>query len=287
QRRRAPIFAIGEVIGPPDAAALPLIDFNRRIDHGSRWRIAVVERRGIDDRLERGTRLAIGLRRAIELALVEGEAADHRQHTAGVGVHRDHGAGDFRYLLEAILAVDRITVLEQGIDIDDVTRLQHLRYRCWRLAFQGPRGRLGPFHAVERNEANLALLADRAAEITPWLETDAGGLLGGFDHHRHLPWRNVGERFDIGELDAPVAGNIQLLDCTAIALHFVKSDEAGHHGLPRFHLNLRIQRGAHRQTAFIKLLLAITLKDVAADFLGKIFTGEGVGAVDAVGDDQR
>ena len=83
QRRRTMIFAGRIVLRAPDAGALPLIDLDRRIDHHRRRRIAVVERRRVHDRLERGPRLPVGLRGAVELALVEREAADHRQHAAG------------------------------------------------------------------------------------------------------------------------------------------------------------------------------------------------------------
>jgi hypothetical protein len=48
--------------------------------------MAIVECRGIDKRLERRTRLADGLRRAIELGLVEGKTADHdSEHAPSVG----------------------------------------------------------------------------------------------------------------------------------------------------------------------------------------------------------
>ena len=40
-----------------------------------------------------------------------------------------------------------------------------------------------------------------------------------------------------------------------------------------------IERGADRQTALVQLLLAVALEDVAADLLGEILAGEGVGAV--------
>ena len=81
--------------------------------------------------------------------------------------------------------------------------------------------------------------------------------------------------------------NIELADGATPALRLVIIDEAGGHGLARFHLNFRVERGAHRQAAFVQLLLAVALEDVAADFLGKIFAGEDVRAVGAIGHDQR
>ena len=59
----------------------------------------------IDERLERRARLAQRLRRAVELALVEGEAADHGEHAAGARIHHHHGAGDFGHLAQPVLAL--------------------------------------------------------------------------------------------------------------------------------------------------------------------------------------
>ena len=81
-----------------------------------RRRVAVVERGRVDERLEGRARLAQGLRRAVELALVEGEAADHGVDAAGIRVHRDDGAGDLGHLAQAELA--RLAV--ERLDIDDV-----------------------------------------------------------------------------------------------------------------------------------------------------------------------
>ena len=50
-----------------------------------RRREARFERGGVDERLERGARLTVRLDRAIEVALVEVAAADHRPHVAGAG----------------------------------------------------------------------------------------------------------------------------------------------------------------------------------------------------------
>src|SRR6266851_7904083 len=89
-----------KILRTPDPSALPLVDFDRRIDEDGRRRIAVVQRGRIDDRLYGRARLPVGLRRAIELTLVEREPADHRQHAAGPWIHRHHRAGDFRQLAQ-------------------------------------------------------------------------------------------------------------------------------------------------------------------------------------------
>jgi hypothetical protein len=52
-------------------------------------------------------------------------------------------------------------------------------------------------------------------------------------------------------------------------------------------LNLRVERGSDRQAAFIELFFAVTFEHVAADFLGKVFAGEDVRPVAAVGHVQR
>ena len=230
-------------------------------------------------RLERRSRLPIGLRRAVELALVERESADHRQHAAGPGIHHDHRAGNFRQLPQPVLAFDRIAILaDQRIGIDHVARRQHLRHRRRRLEARRPRRSLGPFDAVKRDDAGLPFLADGTAQFAAGLETDSRRLIAGLQHHRHPPRRDVRQRFDVGKLHAPIAGNIELAGRAAPALRLVESHEAGGHGLARHHLQLRIERGPYRQAAFIEFLFAVALEDVAADFLGKIFAGENVRA---------
>ena len=105
----------------PDAEPRALVDLDRRIEHQSRRRVAVVERGGVDDRLERGAGLAQRLRRAVELALVVGEAADHGEHAPGPGILDHHGAGDFRHLMQPVLPG------ELGRrDIDHVAGIEHL-----------------------------------------------------------------------------------------------------------------------------------------------------------------
>ena len=138
----------------------------------------------------------------------------------------------------------------------------------------GPAAALAHLHAFERDQAGLPLLADGAAEFAAGLKADPRRLVAGLQHHRHPPRRDIRQRFDVGELDAPIAGDVELADRAAPALRLVEVDEAGGHGLARHHLQLGIERGADRQAAFIELLFAIALEHVAADFLGKIFAGE-------------
>ena len=202
------------VFRPPHAGARPLIDLDRRIHHDGRGRVAVVERRRVDERLERRARLAQRLRRAIELALVEREAADHREHAAGERVHRDDRAGDFRDLAQAVLA---------GVLVDrsrhrHVAGGEHLA-DTRRAPCRDP----APAAALAHFTPSIGMLPIRRSFATPppgsraGLQPDARRLIAHLEHDRDAP-RHVGERLHVGELHAPVAGNIELLDRAAIAL---------------------------------------------------------------------
>ena len=156
-QRLRPVELVRIVFRLPDAAARALIDLDRRIHHDGRGRVAVVERGGVNERLERRARLAQRLRGAVELALVEREAADHCEHAAGPRVHHDHRAGDFRYLTQAVLA----GILVERLDVDDVAGVEHLAHLRRRACRRG----LRPFHAIDRDVADLAILRDGAARI--------------------------------------------------------------------------------------------------------------------------
>ena len=65
------------VFRPPDPDARSHINFDGRIQNDRGGRIAIVERCGIDKGLEGRARLALALRCAVELRLVEGETANH------------------------------------------------------------------------------------------------------------------------------------------------------------------------------------------------------------------
>ena len=133
---------------------------------------------------------------------------------------------------------------------------------------------LGPLHAVERQDADVALLADEAARLASRLQADAGRLVADFQHHREPPGRDVVERLHVGELDAPVAGDVDLADRAAPALRFVVTHQSVVQRLARQHLQFGVERGAHRQAAFVEFLLAVAVVEFAAHFLGEIFGGE-------------
>ena len=88
-------------------------------------REAVVERRGIDERLERRARLALRLHRAVELARGVAEAARQREHAARMRIHRHDGAVDFRHLPQAVMP----GLPRRRLDIDDVAELDNLMRR--------------------------------------------------------------------------------------------------------------------------------------------------------------
>ena len=78
---------------------------DRRIEIGQQrsWRVAALERCGIDDRLERRAGLSLRLRRAIESALGEVASAHQREHVAARRIHRH----------QAALEIARLSALRQ------------------------------------------------------------------------------------------------------------------------------------------------------------------------------
>ena len=186
--------------------------------------------------------MAQRLRGAVELALVVGKAAGHRQNPPGLRIHRDNGARDFRHLTQAKLPV----LARKRLDIDDIARREHLRYLGRRFAARRPARRLGPLCALQRNRTRLALLREHAARLAAGLQADAGGCIVGLQHNRQPPQPNVGERLDVGELDPPIARRIEFLDGAAIALLLIEIHEPVDQHLARQHLHLGIERGAHR-----------------------------------------
>ena len=64
-------------------APCSVVDRIVEVDRSRRRREAGFERGGVDERLERRARLALRLDGAVEMALVEVAAADHRAHVAG------------------------------------------------------------------------------------------------------------------------------------------------------------------------------------------------------------
>src|SRR5258707_613418 len=61
---------------------------------------AIFQRGDVDERLEGRTRLALGLGRPVELALLERPAADQREDPPGFRIHHDDPAADIRDLAQ-------------------------------------------------------------------------------------------------------------------------------------------------------------------------------------------
>src|SRR5207244_12079395 len=68
----------------------------RRVVEDVRRRTAVLNRSGVDDRLERRAGLPVRLRSPIELRVVEVATADHRTHFTIARIHRDERALEIR-----------------------------------------------------------------------------------------------------------------------------------------------------------------------------------------------
>ena len=134
-----------------------VVDRDRRVQKGRRGRVAVVERRRVHKRLERGARLTLGLRRSVEFRFVERKSADHRQYAARKGIHGDAGAGHFRDLTQAIFAF----AARNRLDVEDVARLDQALYSTAR-----------PARAFDRDRACPTIGDDRARFISFGLKTN-------------------------------------------------------------------------------------------------------------------
>ena len=180
QRRRAGGLAV-IVLRRPDRAAGP--DGDRPVhDHGGR-RVAVVERGRIDDRLERRAGLAHRLRGAVELGLRIGEAADHRQHAAGMRVHRDEPAGDLRRLAQLV------GVALLLLDEDHVAGLQHVRRRVRLEPLAVDDVAHGEAHVVLGDGAGLPLGDQLAGDLALRLQADRQALRRCFPERRRAAIR--------------------------------------------------------------------------------------------------
>src|SRR5262245_32335393 len=256
------------VFGPPSPHAGALINFDRSIQHDGGRRVAVVERRRIDKRFERRAGLAQRLGGAVELALVKREAADHRKHAPGPWILDHHGAGNLGYLVQ-----DELALGFPRLDINDVTRADDLGH----FTDRSPAG-FGPFHSLERKNADGALLADKAARLATRLQPDTRGLVAGLKHHGQSPGRYVGQSLYFSESDSPVAGNIDLRDRAPPSLCLVVAHKTIDKRLACKQLKLWFKRRADGKTALVQLFLAVPLVKFAPNLLGEIFSSEDVRA---------
>ena len=227
--------------------------------HDRRRRIAVVERRGIDDRLERRARLAQRLGGAVELALVEREAADHGEHAAGPRIHHHHGAGDFRQSGAAGTGLDCCRP-GQRIDIDHVAGRQAPADTAG-SALDGA-GRRGFAHFTP--SSGMMPISRSLTTAPPGSRAGCKPIRADWSLASSTTASRHGAMSDSDLTSASLTPQSPvmsiLLTGAAPALRLVVIDEAVGHGLARHHLHLRIERGAHRQAALVELLLAVVAR---------------------------
>ena len=210
---------------------------------------------------------------AVELGLVVGEAADHRQHAAGERVHRDAGAGDLRNLAQA-----------------DTRRpcRRPARHRRRRRAWRAPSACL-PVHFTPSgvDGSGLALGAERARLVVLGLQADADRRVGDVEHHREPPRLDVAVFGNVAERHAPVLAEVDRLDRAVPAMRLVVAHQPVDQRLARHQLQLGVERRAHRKAALVELLLAVALGELAPHFLGEEAGGDRIGRQHARRDDQR
>ena len=266
---------------PPDSPSkfagcqswpLPSSIVHRRVEDLRGGRVALVERRRVDDRLERRAGLPLRLGGAVELGFVEREAADHRQHPPGERIHRDARAADLRDLTQAVLA----DAPRHRFDVEDVAGLDQ---RLW--------GPARPAIAVGRDRAGLPVLNDGAGLVVLGLESDADRRAADVEGDRELPRLDVGVGRNVGQRHAPVLAEIDALERSVPAMGFVVAHQPVDQGLARHQLNLGIERGSNRKPALVELLFAVALAELAPHLLGEEAGGDRVGRQHARIDDER
>src|SRR6266550_3395553 len=161
---------------------------------------------------------------------------------------------------------DELTVALSRLDIDHVAGTDDLTDLGNRPA-AGP----GPFHAVERQDADCPFFAHITAGLASRLQADTRGLIADFQHHSQAPGRHIRQSLHFRKFDSPVAPNIDLADRAAPTLRFIETNQAFGEGLARQYLQFGVERGPDGKTALVEILLAVALIKIAADFLGEIF----------------
>src|SRR5690606_25265400 len=187
------------------------------IEHDARRLVAVVEGSGVDERLERGPWLTLGLDGAVELADREGKATNDCQHAARVRVHRHDAAADLRDLHQAPGPGRLVRIL--GRDVDHVPYLHDVRRLLRRRSFRtiGGAELAGPLHLLERDFYGFPLGRDAAVRLAR--RPEANNDLGRFhlEDDAQPPGVDVGGRAHFGQLRAPVAAHIDTVDGAAPA----------------------------------------------------------------------
>src|SRR5690606_3701935 len=189
QRQRAGIVAAG-VLGPPHLAAIG--DGDGRVEHDRVRPVSGIQRRGIDEGLERRAGLPPRLRRAVEHRVLEREAADQRLHAARIGVHRHEGAlnlWDLAHRPAFVLA----------LYMDDVARLPQI---AGAARGAGLRDAPDPLALARETQGRGAVLL-RARNVP---DPHPRAVLEDLEHHAQMPAIYVARRIDIGQPLAPALG---------------------------------------------------------------------------------
>ncbi len=134
---------VGVVLRAPDLVQVFVDEHDRCVVHQAGRGVAVIQGGAIDERLEAGAGLALGLHRTVVIALLEGEAAHQGADRTVLRVQRHQGALGDRDLAELQRVVRLALHADQVADLGHVRRLARDRAHA-----VGIEERPGPFHAV-------------------------------------------------------------------------------------------------------------------------------------------
>jgi len=258
-----PIVLVVVVLRPVAQLAVAAHERRRRVEQRVGRRPPLLERRAVDERLERRAHLAPGLGDAVELVAVEVPAAHHRPHGAGLALQDHRRRLDDRLLLQEKERLARFC-----------------RCFCRRFGGLGVLLRLRRVHAEPAHHAPLEDLARRlavrpgdplgverqhlVADLDPrrgaGFEDDA--LIPPFEHR--LAVRPGGEllRVDVFLVDRG--------DGAAEAAAVVEAQELVADGVLGGTLDLRIERRLHLEAILIERRRAVFGFQVLADVLGEV-----------------
>ena len=279
QRRRT-VELPAVILRPPNIETGTLLDRDRRIEHDTRRLVAIVERGGIDERLERRSRLATRLSGTIELAQREREAADAREHAARVRIHDDDAATDLGNLHKRPHALRLVMVFRRNVDhVADVQHVARARLLA-RLAVRPP-------DLLVRNLDSLAVGNKAAVLLARRAQSDRCLLPLDLEHDAKTPRLNVAREFNGAERRAPIAGDGNFLDGPAPTLLAIEGNQSLDERAPGKHLIARRQRRANGEAALIELLVTELRDQRAPNLFGKIIRRVRLHAERADVDDQR
>ena len=248
-RPRRPAVEIDEAF-LAEPGALP--DAEGRIHFDRRRSEAVLEGGDIDDRLERRSRLAKRLDRAVVARSDDVESSLHRHHPAGVDFLDQHPARDFGNRAQRKVAAADL------LDDDDHSRLEEI---------EGPAAHVAlGLGGVARVQHTCRAVGEADAGLRVTLVEDDGLAPVGIassDRRRVKPRRPVLREVDLHAEIRPAPAAVETGQPVA-------------HRLSCGVLRHRVHRAAHPQTAAVKAvgpvlrLLAELLDQLAADFFHEI-----------------